>query len=879
MHILWTGCEINLTCQIPLHAVASLRSHPGGRGLSRTHISLFALPALFAAMPCQASGADGTEAIAAPRDAAASVPSRAAGPDAEDEIVVTAERYGEAKVAAESEFSEDEIAGQGTDSIQDLLARLAPFIDASGEAPIILINGKPAGFDRSILFYPPEALDRLAVLKPEAAAQYGYAPGKRVVNLVLKKSYSDLNVDAGVNGATAGGQYGGNLSVGRVAISGPVRWNVNARVTRDSALRKDARNIPRPAMPFDGTGYVSAIGGGEIDPALSAAAGRLVTMAAIPAGAASGAPALTDFAATADQTDAVDPDAFETLLSARRSASLSLGVTRPVGAFTASLSLNASSNSSNGLRGLPMASVVVPADSPWSPFAGDVLLTRPFAGERPLRNGNRSESLGASLTLNGVIGGWQTSLGLSYDRSWGENLFETGIDLVRMQQLTDAGDRAFNPNGAWDDSLLLGSRNRTKSDNLNVRLQVQKIVAALPAGPLTASFAANLSRGSSESRQSDVNGGSAVVSRAVREQIDGQMSLTAAILRRGVSEIGPLGDLTADLSIGSQTMSKAPVQTRFGAGINWSPLAIVQFRGSIDLVETAPSFDQLDGPIVTTVNRIFDYARGEVAEPVWITGGNPDLGRSRRQSLALNATVRPFGDQTLSLTAGYRQTIAKGGVASFPELTPVIEAAFPERATRDAAGRLVAVDARAINIARDTDTGLNSGLALRLPGRGAAARGEPGADPLQFSLSLNHRWRLTSALLTRPGVAAIDQLADSGQSRHNLSLQVSVGKQGIGASVNGNWASPAQVVNDDRIFRFQPPLTVNLSLFVEPGRLLGTAKQGALTDDLKISFDVQNLFKGYRRVTLDDGSIPLGYSRDEIDPLGRTARVSVRKRF
>src|SRR3546814_9663137 len=84
-----------------------------------------------------------------------------------DEIVVTAERYGEAKVAAESEFDEAEIASHGADDIQDLLTRLSPFIDPSGEEPVILINGKPAGFDRSILTYPAEALQRLAVLRSE----------------------------------------------------------------------------------------------------------------------------------------------------------------------------------------------------------------------------------------------------------------------------------------------------------------------------------------------------------------------------------------------------------------------------------------------------------------------------------------------------------------------------------------------------------------------------------------------------------------------------------------------------------------------------------------------------------------------------------------
>jgi hypothetical protein len=92
----------------------------------------------------------------------------------EDDIIVTANRYGEAKVAAETEFNEDEITAQGTDSIEELVRRLTPFIGDGAEEPILLINGKPADGDRSILSYPAEALNRLALLKPEAAAQYGY---------------------------------------------------------------------------------------------------------------------------------------------------------------------------------------------------------------------------------------------------------------------------------------------------------------------------------------------------------------------------------------------------------------------------------------------------------------------------------------------------------------------------------------------------------------------------------------------------------------------------------------------------------------------------------------------------------------------------------
>jgi len=484
--------------------------------------------------------------------------------------------------------------------------------------------------------------------------------------------------------------------------------------------------------------------------------------------------------------------------------------------------------------------------------------------------------LSASLTLNGSIGDWRTSLATSYSRNWADNLLETGIDVERIQQLVDAADPGLNPYGLWDDSLLLANRNRTRGENLSARLNVRKNIVELPAGPLAWSLAANASRNRTRTRQNDSGSEPASVNDSARNQLNGQMSISLPISARDGAEIGPLGDLTLDLSIRGQAMTNTRAQTQFGGDVTWSPIPILRLRGSLEYAETAPSFDQLDAPVVTTVNRIFDYTRQEIAEPVWITGGNPDLGRGSRQSLDLNALIRPFDDQTLSLKIGYRKRVAKGGVASFPELTPVIEAAFPERVTRDAQGRLVAVDARAINIAHDTDSALTTGIALRL---GQGRRSTPDADPLQFSLSVNHRWQLKSELLTRPGVPPIDQLSNGGQSRHSVSAQTTVGKDGIGASLNGNWSSATRIRSGDDSFLSKPPVMLNLSIFVEPDRLSDELHDGALIDGFKISLDVRNVFNSYRRVTLGDGSIPPGYSRDEIDPLGRTVRLTLRKKF
>lgn len=803
-----------------------------------------------------------------------------------DEIVITAQRYGDAKVEAETEIGEEEIATYGADNIDELVKRLGPLVGGSDEEPIILVNGEEVGFDRSILGYPAEALSRVAVLRPEAAAQYGHPGGRRVVNLVLKKSFASRDGNAGFEWATRGAQYGGTLTAGQVAIAGPVRWNAQARISLDRALPKSARNVPPRTGPIDLVGYVTGLDQEEIDPALSQAAGETVTVAAIPDGILSGAPVLDDFAATANRVHPGDPRDFETLRPTRRDMSLQLGASRPLGPFNASVSVNAASNVSIGRRGVPMASIVLPAGSPWSPFTGDVLLVRPLSAGRSLRQETHSESLGMSLTLSGKFGDWQTSFSASYARNWSNSLYDRGIDTARIQELVDRGDPEFNPYALWGESLLVTETSRSQGENLNARFNVSRPIVTLPGGPLTISVSGGASRSRTENIQADNSGGVITADTRKREQLNGQVSLAIPVSRRGEAEIAGLGDLSIDLSAGGQKATGSQAQKRLGAGVTWSPFSMLQLRGAFDRQDVVPSFDQLDGPRIETVRSIYDFSRQEVAEPVWITGGNPFLRSGSRQGFTLSAQVRPLGSQMLSLDFSYRARSATGGVAPFPELTPVIEAAFPERITRDAAGRLVAVDARAINIAHTSEAELASSIALRLPDPGTKPREgrAKASDPLRFSLTLNHSLRLKSELLTREGTPLIDRLRDNGQSRHSVSLQSVIGNGTFGADANAIWSSAARLRNRgapglQQEYHYQQPVLIKLGLFVDPEDLFSAEKRSKILKNMRISLDVDNLLDSYRRATLGDGSIPPGYSRDEIDPLGRTIRLSIRKRF
>jgi outer membrane receptor protein involved in Fe transport len=137
-------------------------------------------------------------------------------------------------------------------------------------------------------------------------------------------------------------------------------------------------------------------------------------------------------------------------------------------------------------------------------------------------------------------------------------------------------------------------------------------------------------------------------------------------------------------------------------------------------------------------------------------------------------------------------------------------------------------------------------------------------------------------MLIRPGVPVIDRLnGGTGTSRHLLMLQLGAGKRGIGATLNANWSSAARVDTGSAgdALRIVPGTTLSFSAFVDPDQLFPHSRERFGGKNLHLSLSVGNLLNNYSRVTLKSGAVPAGFSHDEIDPLGRTVRLTVRKRF
>lgn len=715
--------------------------------------------------------------------------------DDSQEIVVTA-RYGEALVEPETELDEQQIDAYGAYSISDLVRQIAPLTGRPDEPPIILVNGERVDSIQDLASFPPAALQRLAILPPEAAGRYGYSGNQRVVNLVLKRHFVSWEVQAGVKLPTAGGRVGGNGSGGRFVIDGKARWNAQAQFSRESALFKSARApVPNADALVDLNDYLS-------------------------------------------------------LLPATSQLSVTMGLTRPIGRFTGSLNLNAATNGSRQWLGLASSA---------DPGSADI---RILLGRQSSRN------LGLSAMLSGPLAGGRAIFSANYARGWASG---------QIDQPDDAALDGFRT-----------SRSRSVNENLNTRLTFNRSIANLPAGPLNATLTAGMSRSRTTTRFDDGLIGDPA-SQIGRDRFDGRLSFAVPIASRNENPHSLLGDLSFDLGGGLTFGSREASRPRVDLGVNWTPIPALRINGSFSFAKLAPSIEQLTGPYYEEVRRVYDFAQQEIAEPIWVTGGNPDLGSGQRRTWSLGVALRPFDPRLLSLSVEYQKQQSTGGVGGFPGLTPAVEAAFPDRFDRDASGRLVRVDARPIRIVRDTTERLNNSLTLSPmpPAKhsGHAADAIAAARMWTISATLNHSWNLRSELVTAAGLAPIDRLrGGTAQSRHNIGFQFVAGRSGMGVTLDGNWQSafrlrPAGGEGDNRDYRYKAAATLNLRLFFEPGRLLPGMEKSAWLSDLNISLDIQNLLNGYRKVTLADGSAAPGYERHEVDPLGRTVLLSVRKRF
>ena len=192
------------------------------------------------------------------------------------------------------------------------------------------------------------------------------------------------------------------------------------------------------------------------------------------------------------------------------------------------------------------------------------------------------------------------------------------------------------------------------------------------------------------------------------------VSLDVPIAHRGRA-LGALGNLTINGNAQVDELSDFGMLTRIGAGANWSPAARLNLLASWNREEQAPTVRQLGDPFVQTPGtRIFDFTTGVVPRVAVVTGGNPDLRTERRNILDISGSWQPFDTIDFKLRADYARVSIDRPISDLT-VSPILEAAFPERFLRGPTGNLLSVDLRPVNFDRAGRNTLQVGFDFTKP--------------------------------------------------------------------------------------------------------------------------------------------------------------------
>ncbi|WP_439472347.1 TonB-dependent receptor [Brevundimonas sp.] len=459
----------------------------------------------------------------------------------------------------------------------------------------------------------------------------------------------------------------------------------------------------------------------------------------------------------------------------------------------------------------------------------------------------RSQTQSLSLTggLSGDVLGWSTRLGLM---GYASNVSQEGASDTRSRIFSMTAD-------------LTG--NRPLRD--------------LSAGPVMATLGARYAGSRSDNDTGSVD------MRRTAQALDLRGNLALPLSR--LTQDGPglrWGDLSMMLGATRTGLLDAAGQGEgLDIGLNWAPMRKLRFNGQWSSSTGSPSATLRYNPIYygpPTV--VFDFRNGESVTVLPLLGGNPDLQPQTSRTLSLSASAGPFTLWSVQGRVGFHRASSINGYGAPPELTPAVEAAFPERFIRNASGRLIGVDQRMINLDSATVETLSSGLNLSIP----SGQNGPG-----WQVSVNHSWQLSNVVVLRPGLPELDRLAGDGGGtpRQQASVQVDGRLGNWGLNAGARWQSAFRIRRD---IGMDGPNDIERSAFAAVDlkisylfeRTAPAAQDGASSSgdgDIRVELQIDNLFDARPEATRGDGRPVPGYGRDDQDPLGRVVRLTLSRRF
>lgn len=779
-----------------------------------------------------------------------------ADPETGDEIVVLAGRIRGAVEADQppvATFDEAEIAALGAGSLQDLLRAIAPQTGSGrgrgdGE-PVVLLNGVRVSGFREMRNFPPEAIRKVEVLPEEVALKYGFRANQRVVNFILKDDFRKVTVDAETRFPDRGGFAEHELEVSLASIAKGARLNATAKLTDNSPLTEGERGIVQPAA----TGAVVA---GDPDPAR-----------------------------------------YRTLIDDGRSAAVNLTWARALAeGTTLSLNGNVEKKRAKGLFGLDAVSLI---DSDSVSFYRTTLQGGSLARTVDTLTAQ------ASAAYNRPVGNWALALTADYAHVRTETQTDRRRDLSSLQPLVDSGDLAANgPLPALAPRTV--DRALSNSDKAVSLATLSGQPFRLPAGPASLTVKAGFAYSALASEDTRNLG---TPTNLKRGDMSSGFSLDLPLTSRREGFGGAIGNLSLNLNADVNRLSDFGTLWGYGAGLTYSPAEKLTLQASYIASEAAPGLTDLGAPLLVTPGvSLYDFVRGETVLTTVTSGGNRNLARERQRDIKLAANWELPWLQNSNLIAEYFRNRSYDTTNAFPLLTPATEAAFPERVTRDANGRLVSIDQRPVTFAKESGERLRYGLNIG----GAFGKADPNARPSAFAgmrraggggmrgpggsgdgrgrwnLAVYHTIRFSETAEVAQGGPVLnllegDALSGSGVARHAIEIEGGAFYRGFGLRMNASYQGGTHIngsglPGSSRI-DFAPYARMDLRLFADLGRMDSLTRSTPFLKGSRLGLRIENLFDGQQRARDANGAVPLRYQPGYLDPRGRAIELEFRKQF
>jgi len=507
----------------------------------------------------------------------------------------------------------------------------------------------------------------------------------------------------------------------------------------------------------------------------------------------------------------------------------------------------------------------------------------------------QAQVLAANANLMGAVGEWSSVLSLNGQAEDTRSVAAGGIGNVegrRRAQSLGGSAGASGVLGGWSvqgNANVLAARSREvgladiEGENFSAGLNGSgsRTLVDLPAGPLVA----NISGGVSGIRSTVRAGGTREETTFYNQEVRASLAVPLSKARGGPAIGRALGDVMVTMG-GSLRQTSAGDSDEINTALAWTPRRKIRLNSvwsvSGDSVSDAQRFEP---QYLGTPRAVFDFRSGRAVEIVPILGGNPDLSPPRSERLSVAATVGPFTAWTLSSNLGYQRLEQKDGIGVLPDLTPDIEAAFPDRFQRDAEGRLTSVDYRPLNLHGSATETLNAGLNFSLPRAAGALASE--ATTMRFALQYN--FRLKNEVVLLEGRPSLDKLRGDGGGLPKQDVRIAIDAQRGRWTLNVSGRSQdgyrtrrtgGQDGPGDLLVRSFSALDFKLTyqaaaLPIERNE----SKAGRRVGGLQMGLEVSNLFDERPEAKLGDGAPAPGYGRDMFDPIGRTVRLTLQRRF